>query len=290
MKLLILIACLLIERYLHIGNIAKRFSWFEGYLSFMGRKINPHSSWGKGFLGVVMVILPLLLPLIFLYVLVVHFQLGFSGVGIYFLVLLYCFGPNDLFYQLYLYFTAVDKEDKEDQEYSYNELTGCELDNGSESNAKSSARKLTEIIFLRANCSILAVAFWYCVGDLYMVLIYRLVCMMAAFAEQKKEVCAPYASAATQLYGLLNWIPARVSALLYAVSGGAHVYKTWKSHFWSGVSSNQTILVECGVGSLSREKELGPIEENRQAVSTIDRAVVIFVVIVIIFAFGAWIR
>lgn len=289
MKLLLLIACLLIERYLHIGGTLRRFSWFEHYLTLLQKKIGKDSIFSQGLLGIIIVILPVWLPVAIFYVLAVYHQYALSGTGLYFLVLLYCFGPSDLFNEITLYFSSLKEQDLEHQAYSFNEITGSEM-SMEESQAKSNARKLTEAILVRANCAIFAVIFWYCVGGILMVVVYRIVCIMAQLANQGKEVCEPFAEAAIRLYGWLDWLPARATALLYFIAGGARSYSVWKQCFWSKPSENRTILIKCGVNAIAKEKELLPLEENEVVVALIDRALVIFVAIMIAFTLGGWLK
>lgn len=290
MNLLILVACLLIERYLHIGSALKRFSWFEGYLAFLQTKIRKDSPLSKGYLAVVVAVLPLFIPLLCLYVLAVQYQLALSGIGLYFILLLYCFGPRDLYDQLNLYFGAAEEKDPEHMAYIYNDITGSTLDNTDGSSAKASARKLTKTIFARANCGIFSIVFWFWIGGPLMVLVYRLLCLMASMVAEGKEVSVPFAYEATRLYGWLNWIPARVTALLYSIAGGSQTYSIWKKNFWSGVSNSDNILIETGVNSLPKEKGLSSIEENQAAVVLVDHALMIFVAIMFAFTLGAWLR
>jgi membrane protein required for beta-lactamase induction len=290
MNLLILVACLLIERYLHIGSALKRFSWFEGYLSFLQAKIRKDSPLSKGYLAVVVAVLPLLFVLLCLYILAVHYQLALSGIGLFFILLLYCFGPSDLYDQLNLYFRAVEEKEPEHMAYIYEDITGTTLDNTDGSSAKASARKLTKTIFARANCSIFSILFWFWVGGPLMVLVYRLLCLMASLVAEGKEVSIPFAYEATRLYGWLNWMPARATALFYSIAGGSQAYAIWKKNFWSGVSNSENILTETGVNSLPTGKELSPIEENQAAVVLVDHALMIFVGIMFAFTLGAWLR
>ena len=188
------------------------------------------------------------------------------------------------------HFRAVEEKDPEHMAYSYEDLTGSPLDNSDESSAKISARKLTQTIFSRANCSIFAVVFWFWIGGPLMVIFYRLVCLMAAMAAEGKELSVSFASEVTHLYERLNWFPARATALLYSIAGGSAAYSTWKKYFWSDVSANNTILIESGVNSLPKGNELSPVEENQAALVLIDHALMIFVAVMFVFTLGAWLR
>lgn len=282
MKLLILIACLLIERYLHIGNILKRFSWLESYISMMQTKIGKNSQLSRGFWGIVVLLLPICIPIAFLSTMAVERQIGLSGAGLYFVVLLYCFGPTDLYYQLYLYFKAEEEGDKEHQAYSYNELLTNDIEDP-EALEPLNERKLTETIFTQANCGIFGIVFWFCFGPLFFLVVYRILCLITYFVSKEKEIAEPYAAVAPVLYGVVNWLPARVLALLYVIAGGFQALSTWNHYLWTGYSNNQTILIECGINSLPKDKQMAPTEENKSAVTLLNRAFIIFIVFMFVF-------
>ncbi len=286
MKLFVLIVCLLIERYLHIGNILRRFSWLERYLTFLQEKIGRNSPFSRGVLGVIVALLPLCIPIIFLNVVVVERQIGLSGAGLYFVILLYCFGPTDLYYHLFLYFKAEEEKDKEHQVDSYNEFIGNEIEEGNDLEPLNE-KNLTESIFVRANCGIFGIVFWFCLGPLVLVVIYRVLCLMASFVKKEKEVTIPYANAASFLYGWYNWLPARVLAFLYVAAGGFQAFSSWKNYFWTGPKKNQTILVECGKNSLSKDKKMTFIAENKEAIALVNRAIVFFLVVILVFFLGS---
>lgn len=288
MKLLVLVVCILIERYLHIGNILKRFSWFESYLSSLQTKIGKNSPFSQGIGAVVAALLPLCLPIAVFNIIAVERQIGLSGAGLYFLILLYCFGPTDSYYQLYLYFRAEEEGNKEDQVYSYNELLGKNIEEP-EAFEPLNERKLTETIFAQANCAIFGIVFWFCFGPLFFVVAYRTLCLINSYVNNGKEVAAPFTKIGPFLYGWFNWIPARVMALLYVVAGGFQAYPIWKRYLLTGYNDNQIILIECGVNSLPKDKQMTPIEENKAAVSVINRAFVIFTLIIFVFFLGGWI-
>ena len=288
MKLLILIVCIVIERYLHIGNILKRFNWLESYMSFLQNKLGRDSQLSKGFWGIVILLLPICIPLAFLSMFAVERQMALSGAGLYFVVLLYCFGPTDLYYQLYLYFKAEEDNDKEHKTYSYNELLGNDIEE-IETLEPLNERKLTELIFIQANNGIFGIIFWFCFSPLFFVVVYRILCSISFFVNRGKEVAEPFANIAPVLYGLVNWLPSRIMALLYVIAGGFQAFPIWNHYVWSGYSNNQIILVECGMNSLPKDKQLTPSEESKSAITLINRAFITFIVILFAFFLGGWV-
>lgn len=289
MKLLVLVACLLIERFLHIGNILSRFSWFESYLKFIKSKIKESSPFSKGIMGLFVIFFPLCLPVILSGIYIVDRQVALSGYGLYFIVLLYCFGPTDLYYQLSLYFKAVEEGDKEHQMYSYNEM----IDNDEDSEngeGTINEKDLLETIFVRANCGVFGIVFWYCFGPLSFVLIYRGLCLMSSLIYKEKDVTKPFEDIVPTLYGWLNWIPSRVMALLYVIAGGFQAFSIWKSLVFTGPVNNQTILIQCGVNSLAKDKQLPSLEATKHAVVLVNRSFIIFTVLMFVFFLGGWMQ
>lgn len=257
-------------------------------MSMMQNKIGRDSLLSKGFWGVVVLLLPICIPIAFLSIMAVEHQIGLSGAGLYFVVLLYCFGPTDLYYQLYLYFKAQEDNDKEHQAYTYNEMLGNDIED-IEAQEPLNERKLTENIFVQANCGLFGIVFWFCFGSLFFLVVYRVLCLISYFVGKGKEVAEPYSSVAPILYGLANWLPSRVLALLYVIAGGFQAFPIWNRYLWTGYSNNNALLVECGVNSLPKDKQMTPIEENKSAVTLVNRAFITFVVIMFVFFLGGWV-
>lgn len=288
MKLLILMACLGIERYLHIGSILKRFSWFDAYLKILQNLFSKNSPVLKGYLGIFLVVFPIFAVIGGINFIITRFQYGLSGVGLSFIVLIYCFGPGDLYSKVQVYVSSVLKKDDTMASAEYQDLTG-EMPQVDE---RTTARKLTEMIFVLANDGFFSVVFWYMFLGPLGVIIYRLVFVIAKSAEEGKELCVPMGPEAIALNNWLSWIPARIGSLLYIFSAGFQGFSTWREKALSMNNTNEDCLKTCGLTSLSHvhDKELPAIEENKKAIFIVDRSLVIALVVIAVFSLGAWIN
>lgn len=284
MPLLVLIACLAIERYLHIGSMLNRFSWLDAYLVKISEQFPQDSPLRKGFLGAIIAIAPIIIIVGILLTLVTRLKVGMSGLGMYFILLLYCFGPKDLYSQAEIYFASAESDSKDSSEYAYHELTGEVINPAS--TPTETGKKLTESLLVQANLCIYSVVCWYVIFGIMGVLFYRLIAIMADMAEKKNEICIPFAQEVIRLNQWIEWLPSRITALFYVLSNGFKFFPVWKSHVFSGTEKNDTIVIACGMASLHSEdnasKEISPIEENKKAIHLIDKALVIFVGLVIV--------
>jgi membrane protein required for beta-lactamase induction len=91
------------------------------------------------------------------------------------------------------------------------------------------------------------------------------------------------AALANQVKELLNWLPVRLEAFLFALGGHfTAVFACWKRSLLRGPDANDQLLVECGIAALDvfesqQLPETGTIE--RDALALIDRALIIGLVL-----------
>lgn len=60
MKLIVILLCLAVERYVHIGDTLQRFSWYGKFVALLKSKIKVDTLWAS-YQGVAFVLLPLLI-------------------------------------------------------------------------------------------------------------------------------------------------------------------------------------------------------------------------------------
>ena len=70
MKLIVILLCLAVERYVHIGDTLERFSWYGKFVALLKSKIKVNSLW-TGYQGVAFVLLPFLIVFALIYCLLV---------------------------------------------------------------------------------------------------------------------------------------------------------------------------------------------------------------------------
>lgn len=96
MKLLIILLCLGLERFLHAGNYLCRFNWFSWYLEKLPKFLGGKTIW-RNYLEVVIVVLPLLVITSILYCVGGYWLHGWFKLITGTILLLYSLGPEGVF-------------------------------------------------------------------------------------------------------------------------------------------------------------------------------------------------
>jgi AmpE protein len=98
------------------------------------------------------------------------------------------------------------------------------------------------------------------------------------------EQCGFSAStSALQLQQLLDWLPARVFAFIFALGGNfTKVFNIWKKQAGDGPQSNNTLLGDCGIAALDVVKSEQIPEDGtaeNEALTLLDRVLVMSLVV-----------
>lgn len=273
MKLFILLVCLAIERYLHIGTIARRFIWLEHYLMRVQKRYANHRDRLEGYRGVFITLVPIIAAVGVPYLIITYNDFGpMGGLLLHFIVLMYCLGPNNLYHHVQVYLRAKQEGDVQASTAEYQCLTG-ESESDDE---RVTGRKLTDTIFIQGNDYFLAIIFWYIFFGPLGCLIYRFVYMLAKSASQGNEAAMIFAEAAIRLNEKLNWVPSRISGFLFVLMRGKQAKKTWKANVFSNATDDEC-LTRCGLAGVKKDslEDLPPLQENHDALELLDRAIFI---------------
>jgi len=97
-----------------------------------------------------------------------------------------------------------------------------------------------------------AVVFWYMLGGASAVVLYRLANTLDAMWGYRTERYEKFGKAAARLDDVLNFIPARITAVLYAFSGDTgKAFDSWKNHAHLLASPNGGPVMSSGAASLN---------------------------------------
>ena len=100
--------------------------------------------------------------------------------------------------------------------------------------------------------STFAVIFWFAVGGAPMAIFYRLVNTLDAMWGYRTQRYELFGKSAAKLDDILNYIPARLTALSYAICGDAReALKSWREHAKKLSSPNGGPVMTSGAGSLN---------------------------------------
>ncbi|CAK0770748.1 conserved membrane hypothetical protein [Gammaproteobacteria bacterium] len=104
------------------------------------------------------------------------------------------------------------------------------------------------------------------------------------------------------LYWIIDWLPARLSALSYGLAGSlTHALGNWRARAWNWDSPNTVVLVASGTGALLLETETSgdslstaSSEEQdtavKNALALVTRALVVWVTAVGLVTLGGWLK
>lgn len=227
---------------------------------------------------------------------------------------LFCLGPDDLEEDVNAYTEAVAMDDSSRQwRIAARFLGAAEVPEDS----RERARAVAEAAFAESNNRIFAVVFWFALLGPTGAVIYRLVRTLAHLsleeekAEEAVEVDEPdeaedkdrrseFMRLAAGLCALLEWAPARLVALGYAVTGSFdHAMESLRHLFWGEsrhMSENtRALLIKSGAGA-ARLDEMFEDEADAATLSAvfatvinhIHRNIIVWMTVLALFTLGGW--
>lgn len=249
MKLLVIILCLLSERYLIHAVSHERFFWFGDYVNFLSKKLSDSALLTNSFVALAIVVLPILLVTALVLYLFNHALFGLVALVLNVLIFYYCLGPVNSFY-------PVSEEKSEGDEESE---AGTYL--------------------VKVNSQLFAVIFWYIVAGPLGVLAYRLFYLCKEQAETQ--------SAANLISAYLDWFTTRVTLLLYMLVGNfQRGFRYYSKMFLSSPANNETILREGGL--LVAHTERDESVSLSYAQNFVEHALIVYLVLLAFFTLVAW--
>jgi AmpE protein len=246
MEFLVIILCLLSERFLIHSSSHHRFRWFMMYSDKVSARVLRLPSW----VVLAIIVLPLvLIAWIFLF----FFEailFGFVGFVLNLFIFYYCLGPVNPFYPV---------RENPDQALT-NEEIGDYL--------------------AAANEQLFAVIFWYIVLGPLSIISYRILSLC-----QGQPAGSPLAR---QLLDLFDFIPARLTALLYLFAGDfQRGLQSFCKLFFSPPSKNQLILHHCGLASLGLSDH-NESKTMRHVEQLVEHATIILLVFLAVFTMASY--
>ena len=277
MALLSIIIALLVDRVLRDAHDIRDLSWFESYSNQVSRLI-PFKS------GLVNIIIVLLLPLLVLLTL----QIATSGFLFnlpYFifsvLVLIYCLGPACLSSDIDAYMDARSLGD-EDEALHY---AGIITEQAASTVPDQQTTDVTRAILYAANDRVFSVIFWFVWLGPFGVFLYRL--STNIYKEEGHD--SEMKEWALILHSLMIWIPARMLAFGYALTGhfdgalSAYNSRPYESDI--SITSYDT-LVATGLGALKENNVSDEISAIAAARDLVMRSIMVWIAVLALLTLG----
>jgi len=292
MALISILISLFAERFLGSLEAQRRFGWFTALSDWWQARLAGVRRWRGQLVVLAAVILPLLLTAVVYGLL--HELWSPFGFLFALLVLLYSLGPRDLEAEVEAFLEARERGD---------ETAACwQAANLLEKSAPEDSRELTDemvqTMLVAASERLFAVLFWFIFLGPVGALLYRLSWVLARWGAGQEEAVA---TAAERLHAILAWLPARIAALAYALSGnfvdGMHGWRH-EAERWS--DGDRGVLLATGLGALGypmgeaaeTETEAVDLAEEsrwvRDALSLVRRAVVLWLVVLAVATLSGW--
>lgn len=249
MKLLVIVLCLLSERFLIHSFSYQRFSWFGDYVALVKKTTDKYFALTNPWVQLAAIVLPIVITVSLIYLLFHSMLYGFGGLVLSIMIFFYCLGPQNAFYPL------------------------------SESAEEDSIEDFAGNYFVRVNSQLFAVLFWYIAAGPIAALIYRLITLSKNIDSVRVQ--------ATQATDVLEWIPARITALLFLLAGNfQRGFSTFTNYLLSSPDFNHKILSECGLQAVRvSESDQIPVPVAEELV---EHATIVLLVFIALFTLAAW--
>ena len=279
MALIAVLLGLFLDRYAESLDEQRRWEWFPRYCRWFQRRFPL-----RGVGGLLLLLAgPLLL------VTWIHNWLDglfwLFGLAAAVAVLFYSFGPLNLRHQVEAW---QDMSRRGDLQGSYR--LAAEIRQGEVAESEAGIEQaVVDGILLQANERLLAVLFWFVLLGPLGALLYRMVSLTESWARRELPDSA-FLLAAWHLHDILAWIPARLCAISYALSGsfvGALAH--WQDKTAMIRDHYSRILLACGRGALQDATAAGS-DRVEETLALVHRATVIWITALALLTLAGWVR
>lgn len=166
-------------------------------------------------------------------------------------VLIVSIGVRSLEPDLGEYRRALERDDVDAAYLHVREL----LREGPPANPGEMNRTLIEVMLIRNNERLLAILFWFALIGPVGAVLYRSICQLKGIRQSGNVMSQDFLDSVLRIHAVLDWIPARVTAVCYAVIGSfveamqqwRAAAQNWNTDLYTG---NRLVLINSGLGAL----------------------------------------
>jgi AmpE protein len=294
MKLIALILGLLLEHLASELLHLRELRWFDRYFDAFLARLARTNVVVRYALVVAALALPLA-PVVWIAVRLLELPVPLGLPYLFFAVLIvfFCLGPRDLGNEIDTYCRAFESNDQEGLQKALTELLESRP-----SAVPDEMEAIEEAIFIQAAKRIFGVVFWFVVLGPSGAWVFRLSDLFrrrAAFERDRGTVGPQAAAAVETVHGLLIWLPARLVALSYALSGSFdHAFQAWRRYtprpetpFYA---ANDELAARVGKAAMAGflEQPADSAGAARNAMRLIERTLFIWVTMIALMTLFGW--
>ncbi|MEE8429053.1 MAG: regulatory signaling modulator protein AmpE [Gammaproteobacteria bacterium] len=286
MTLVAILISLLLDRLLGQLPDWRRYRFLASFARWVYELPRPDIL--HGVFGVLITLFPLLLVITLLQAWLDEGILHVPGLIVATTVLLYCLGPRDLDRDVDGFRTAHNSGDDELIKIAAGHVVAGHVPESEQERN----RAVTDAVFAEANERMFAVLFWFSVLGPVGAVLFRSASVLRNSTGTGDW--GEYHPAAALLHDILAWVPARLLALCFGLSGhfdGAiHAWRNMDDEEPSGfVHGGAEFLVKIGNGALDLQPNEGvELKEVTVAMGLVWRSIVIWVVVIALLTLAGW--
>jgi membrane protein required for beta-lactamase induction len=269
----------------------RRFDWFADMAGWIRRQTGKLCG---GPCAVLLVVLPV--PLLVILITSLLDGLVFNLFTLVFgtLVLFLSLGPRDLDTQVTVMTDAIDADNMEEMRTEAADIVGGEP---AEDN-RSLARQLIEAMLLAGNERVIAILFWFVILGPVGAVLFRLSSELRIASQGDEDV--EYSKYADRLHAILAWLPSRLCALGYAVTGSfVDALHNWQQNtVVSGdnwMDTVDAVVLSAGLGALqfSQDDDAEYSQEDLQqqlkaGMALVWRMIVMWISVIALMTLSGW--
>lgn len=299
MTLLALLLGLAVERLITQLLHLREPRWFDRYFEWGLAHVAGRSGLAVILLALVLCLLPVV-PVVLLSALAGDRLLGLPYVLFAGFVLIFSLGPRDLKEEIDDYCNALARGDAAQAA----ERATALLEDDASRRSGPARDALEEAILAQSNNRIFGVVFWFMVLGPAGAWLFRVTDLMrrrAVFESRRQahegEPAKEYMRTMQTIHGLLSWLPARLTALFFAMAGSFEdAVGGWRDYLATAsgefFEANDHVLVCVGKGAIGRVQTpdgMTPeVASARAAMRLVLRTLVIWLVLLSALTLGGW--
>jgi membrane protein required for beta-lactamase induction len=248
MSLIVIVICLIAERFLLDYQHLRQKHWLEAYSHWLSRQHAP--TWTQsGLMSLIIQLLPPVLLVALLQQLFAGSLFGLPSVLFAAAVLLFCLGPVDLDTQVNDYIRAVEADDETSQRRIAKEI----IDDEPPTSEPALSHSVAEGVLFQANHRQFGVLFWFLLLGPVGALFYRIATQLPRLEQANRDI--DFFLSAKQLLLIMDWLPARITAVCYAIAGSfedaLYGWRSYQERRYDEFSdSNSGTLICTGDGAM----------------------------------------